>query len=174
MKIYVVRHCITAYSANKIYCSRTDSPLSEEGREQAKRLTEEALAVDLIFSSPLRRALETAEAVRGERDISILLDRRLRERDFGDFEGTPVSRQDGKAFRYSFAAGYPNGESNLQVASRVYAFLDETIARHAGKNICIVSHGSACRLIRTYFVQMTDEAFFAYSQPNGEVTTYEV
>lgn len=176
MKIYVVRHCTTEYSAKKIYCGSTDIPLSERGKEEAERLTAIAQTYDfdLVFSSPLLRARETARAIVGKKKIPILYDARLKERDFGDFEETDCAREDGKICRYNFAKKYPNGESNLQVAARIYAFLDEIKEKYAGKDLFLVSHGSACRIIRTYFTEMTDEEFYRYSQPNGSIEEYEL
>ena len=69
---------------------------------------------------------------------------------------------------------YPGGESYLDVAARIYPFLDEIRQRFAEKTVLLVSHGSACRVIRSYFCEMTDEAFYAYSQPNGGVEEYEI
>ena len=176
MKIYVVRHCSTEYSEKKIYCGNTDAPLSEIGLKEAKRLAEDAkdLQIDLVIASPLVRARDTARAIVGARNIPILYDDRLKERNFGDFEGKGVERSEGKECRYSFAVKYPNGESNLQVTARVYAFLDEIKKKYAKKNVVIVSHGSVCRLIRTYFKDMTDEEFFAYSHRNGTIEEYEI
>ena len=175
MKIYVVRHCSTRYSEEKIYCGNTDAPLSKAGRIEAQRLAEAAkgYCIDLVLSSPLMRARDTAEAIVGDRNIPVLYDARLKERNFGDFEGTGVERTEGKECRYSFAVKYPNGESNLQVAARIYAFLDEIKEKYAGKNVVIVSHGSVCRLIRSYFRDMTDEEFYTYSHRNGTIEEYE-
>ncbi len=176
MKIYVARHCSTECSEKKIYCGRSDIPLSPRGKAEAKALTQKAkeLSFSLVVSSPLLRARETALAIVGERNIPILLDDRLKERDFGAFEGTSVEAPEGKVYRFSFALQYPHGESNLQVAARVYEFLDEVKEKYAGQDIFLVSHGSACRIIRSYFKQMTDEEFYAYSQPNGAIETYEL
>ena len=174
MKIYVVRHCSTVRSEKKIFCGRTDLPLSPRGESEAKAFSALQLETDVIFSSPLLRARQTAEAIADGRDIPILLDARLRERDFGDFEGTSCSRPDGRAYRRNMGLKYPNGESYLDVAARIYPFLDEIRARFAGKTVCFVSHGSACRVIRSYFMEMTDEEFYSYSQPNGAVEEYEL
>ena len=176
MKVYVVRHCSTECSEKKIYCGSTDIPLSARGEREAERLKELAAGYDfgVIFSSPLIRARQTAEALACARDIPIIYDGRLAERRFGDLEQTSCESTEGKACRYSIARRYPNGESNLQVAARIYRFLDEATAKHADGNICIVSHGSACRLIRTYFKDMTDEEFYAYSHPNGTIEEYEL
>ena len=119
-------------------------------------------------------AAEIAEAIANGRTVPILLDERLRERDFGDFEGTDCSRSDGVPFRRNMGLKYPNGESYLYVCARVFPLLDEIKVRYAGKTVCLVSHGSACRVIRAYCTTMTDAEFYAYSQPNGSVEEYEI
>ena len=174
MKLYVVRHASTESSEKKIYCGRTDIPLSETGRREAEALAEKlsGCGITLAFSSPLLRARETA-AIATKGKLPLALDERLAERNFGAFERTSVAREDGKRCRYNFAVHYPQGESYLQVAARVYPFLDELKMRTDAERVLIVSHGSACRVIRTYFRDMTDEEFYAYSQPNGSVEEYE-
>lgn len=176
MKLYVVRHCSTECSEKKIYCGSTDVPLSPRGEREAEMLSAAAknFAIDLVLSSPLLRARRTAEAVVGGRDIPILYDERLQERRFGGFEGTSCSRPEGERCRYNFAVRYPGGESNLALAARVYALLGELKARYAEKTVCLVSHGSACRVIRTYFMDMTDEEFYAYSQPPASIEEYDL
>lgn len=176
MKLYVARHCSTECSEKKIYCGSTDISLSPRGTEEARALTEKAKEYDfdVVISSPLLRARETALAIVGERNIPILYDERLKERSFGALEGTSVEAPEGKIYRYSFALQYPGGESNLQVAARVYDFLGEAKKKYADKNLFIVSHGSACRIIRSYFRQMTDEEFYSFSQQNGTIEEYEL
>ncbi len=176
MKLYVVRHCSTECSEKKIYCGSSDIPLSPRGEQEAEALTERAKGYrfDLLISSPLLRARQTAFAIAGESGVPVLFEERLKERNFGAFEGTSVEAPEGKVYRYSFALQYPSGESNLQVAARVYAFLGELKEKYAGKDIFIVSHGSACRIIRSYFKQMTDEEFYRFSQPNGTIEEYEL
>lgn len=175
MKLFVVRHCTTEYNEKRIYCGRTDIPLSNAGLDEAKQLSEisKQYDFDLMLCSPLTRARQTAAAIIDGRNIPIIYDDRLIERSFGDFEEKSVDREDGKVCRYSFAVSYPNGESNLQVAARIYSFLDEVKDKYYDKNIFIVSHGSVCRIIRTYFKDMTDEEFYSYSHRNGAIEEYE-
>ena len=176
MKVFVVRHCSTEFNEKRIYCGRTDILLSAVGLDEAKRLFSELSKrydFDLVFCSTLKRARQTAAAIVGSRNISIIYDKRLTERRFGDFEEQSVDRPDGKVCRYSFAVKYPNGESNLQVAARIFRFLDEIKEQYSGKNILIVSHGSVCRIIRTYFLDMTDEEFYSYSHRSGAIEEYE-
>lgn len=175
MKVYVVRHCTTEYNEKRIYCGSTDIPLSDVGLNEAKRLSEisKQYDFDLVLCSPLTRARQTAAAIVGSRDIPIIYDNSLTERSFGDLEEQSVDHPDGKVCRYSFAVKYPNGESNLQVAARIYRFLDEVKEKYSDKNIFIVSHGSVCRIIRTYFLDMTDEEFYSFSHRNGTIEEYE-
>ena len=61
----------------------------------------------------------------------------------------------------------------MQTAVRVYGPLDEIREKEAGKNVLLVSHGGVCRVIRSYFVDMTNEEDFNYTQKNGALEVYE-
>ena len=176
MKLYVVRHGRTEYNEKRIFCGRTDIPLCDKGREQLGKLAEDSLTygLDLIIASPLTRAVETAEAAARACGLSVITDERLVERAFGDYEATTVETDADHECRYNFAYKYPNGESYLQVAVRVYNFLDEIKEKYPDKNIMIVAHGGVCRMIRTYFRDMTDSEFYTFSHPNCSVIEYEI
>src|SRR5699024_2599454 len=88
LKIYLLRHGETAWNADgNRYCGRTDLTLTEKGIRQAelvhKKLKEKSF--DLVFSSPLKRAVKTTQIVSGRKDIET--DQRLIEVDFGEWEG---------------------------------------------------------------------------------------
>ena len=176
MKLYVVRHGRTEYNEKRIFCGRTDIPLCGKGKEQLPTLAENSrtYGLDVIFSSPLIRAVETAQAAADACGVPVITDERLMERNFGDFEGTTVNTDADQDCRYNFAYKYPNGESYLEVAVRVYNFLDEIRAKYADKNVMIVAHGGVCRIIRTYCTNMTDDEFYAFSHPNCAVVEYEI
>lgn len=107
MELYIVRHGETLWNREKRLQGREDIELSENGRKVA-RLTGEALMdtrIDKIFSSPLKRAYETACLIRNGRDIDIETDDRLRELSFGHFEGQNFSeliKDESLTFRYFF------------------------------------------------------------------------
>ena len=89
MKLYIVRHGETDWNNEKKLQGRSDVPLNDYGRELAY-ITAEALkdvSYDAIYSSPLIRAYETATILKGDRDIDIIKDERLREMCFGEYEG---------------------------------------------------------------------------------------
>ena len=96
MKLYFIRHGQTDWNIVKRLQGATDIPLNENGEELARRTGEgmKDIPFDLIYTSPLKRAFRTAELVRGNRDIPIISDDRLREICFGDYEGL-ISKSEG-------------------------------------------------------------------------------
>jgi alpha-ribazole phosphatase/probable phosphoglycerate mutase len=117
------------------------SRLSDAGREQARQLGERRRSDNLaaIFSSDLRRAVETAEIGLGDSGIPILLDWRLRECDYGDETQAPVERHHETRCHYLHAP-YPNGESWEQAVRRVGGFLDDLPSRWDGGRVLVIGH----------------------------------
>ena len=89
MKILITRHGQTDWNLQKKVQGRADIPLNENGKNEAKEIHEKLKdeKIDLIISSPLNRARETSELIRGNREIPIILDERIIERSFGINEG---------------------------------------------------------------------------------------
>lgn len=73
-----------------------------------------------------------------------------------------------------FAYKYPNGESMMQVAHRVYELLNEIKSNYSDKNVLLISHGGVCRIINTYFKDMTNDEFFYYTLNNAELVEYSL
>lgn len=175
MKLYAARHGQTIWNTQNRICGLTDIELTEKGVEQARELarTAEGLGVDLVLASPLKRARETGRIVAEHSRAPLLADSRLTEQNYGVYEGV-----DGKDPRFlenkrNFAYRYPGGESMMQVAQRVYGLLDEVREKYKDKNVLVISHGGVCRIIRTYFMDMTNEEFFRYTLGNGEIEEYQ-
>jgi len=174
--LYIARHGQTIWNVQNKVCGITDVELTEKGREQAKVLASAVSDknINVIISSPLKRAVETGRIVADACNIPIEIDARLLEQNYGIYEG--VDRKD-EAFlnnKRNFAYKYPGGESMMQVAYRVYGLIDEIKYKYKGKNVLIISHGGVCRIINTYFSDMTNEEFFNYTLQNGELEEYEI
>lgn len=176
MRIYVARHGQTQWNVENKVCGRTDLPLTEKGLAQAEMLGEQVkdLNLDLIISSPLLRARQTAAPAARMCGIPVLVDDRLIEQDYGIYEG--VDRQDPGFLgnKRQFAFRYPGGESMMDVAHRVYGLLEEIRQKHPEKRVLLVCHGGVCRVIRTYFQDMTNEDFFHYSEENAVIREYSL
>ena len=89
MILYVIRHGETAWNKVRRLQGQTDIPLAEEGIRLAKEtgIGMKDILIDLVISSPLQRALQTAECITEGRNIPILTDERIQEISFGDWEG---------------------------------------------------------------------------------------
>ena len=171
MHLYVARHGETLWNAENKICGRTDLPLTEEGLRQAQLLADrvEKLSIDMILSSPMLRAMQTAEPAAKRKNLPILTDERLIEQNYGVYEGLDRQHPGFLANKRQFAYRYPGGESMMDVAYRVYSLIKELKERYPDQNVLLVCHGDVCRLIRTYFEDMTNEEFFHYSEENAGV-----
>ena len=174
MDLYVARHGQTQWNVDLKVCGRTDIPLTQIGLEQAQLLAQDAVGrgIDVIISSPMLRAQQTAGAVAQALGLPVLTDGRLIEQDYGACEG--VDRLDPVflACKRNFGTRYPGGESMLDLACRVYDLLDEIPVKYAGHTVLLVCHGGVMRSIRTYFEDMTNEEYFGYSASNATLTHY--
>lgn len=170
--IYVVRHGQTDYNVEGRYGGRIDIPLNEEGRRQAEIVKEllKNIKFDLVFSSPLIRAYETANIIA---DSDIIKDDRLIERNNGDLEGKLKSEiKEIIDFNNPNFNKY-NIESITDFRKRVYDFLNE-ITNYKNKNILIVTHAGVGIYIRCYFErEPIDNDYSKYKIKNCEVLKYD-
>jgi len=147
-KLYFIRHGQSQLNVEGRYAGRTETPLTVEGRAQAKRTGQDAkgLKIDLIISSPLSRALETAQIVAAEIGYpldKIIIDERLIERDFGKLEGQAWSPDHKKQDLSPY-----NIELDSQLLARTRKALD-WIESLPADNILVVSHGAFGRALRS-------------------------
>ncbi|HEY4331149.1 MAG TPA: histidine phosphatase family protein, partial [Ilumatobacteraceae bacterium] len=135
MKLILVRHGATEWSTNGRHTGRTDLPLTAEGRAQAQNARAKVLRMighDLPtanWSSPLSRAVTTAEIVLGSQ--SFVLDARLREFDYGDYEGLTTTEIQQTHPGWNVWQGCPGGETVADVSARVDSFLADVRAHGA-------------------------------------------
>lgn len=144
--VYVARHGETAWSLTGQHTGRTDLPLTEHGRENARRLGERLreLTFARVFTSPLQRAATTCELAGygGVADI----DPDLVEWDYGQYEGrrTAEIRAERPGWQL-FRDGCPGGESPAQISARA----DRVVAqvRAVGDNVLLFSSGHFIRVL---------------------------
>ncbi|MDG5471232.1 histidine phosphatase family protein [Jeotgalibacillus sp. ET6] len=143
--IGLIRHGVTEWNTSGRAQGHTDIPLSEEGREQARRVAERIASEDekwdLVISSDLSRARQTAEAIAKKLGLPApIQDARIREMHLGEIEGLTLDErvtQWGDNWREQ-ELGIETTEA---VAQRGADFIEEVLAEHKGKKILIVSHG---------------------------------
>lgn len=176
MKLYITRHGETLRNAEQRVLGRTDDPLSSKGKMQAAELAEKMkdIQIDAIFTSPLSRAKETAQAVADSKGMSLIVDDRLIETNFGDFEAVPRYSKEFQDAKRDYFKRYPNGESYFDMAYRIYDFLFMLKREYGDKRVLVVSHGGVCRIICNYFYDMENEEFVTHAFPNCGLEEFEL
>lgn len=159
MKIYFIRHGETVWNTLRIFQGSSNSPLTEKGREQAKKLGEKLKNTEFtnFYSSPLGRTIETSKLIIGNRNIEIEFIDEFKEISVGEMEGVP---------REEFERKYPEqfhnfffnpkdydptpygGETFPQLIERVERGLKKITDKHkADEVIAVVSHGMTLKVL---------------------------
>jgi len=141
-RFVLVRHGEASGNREMRYLGATDAPLTERGQAQARQLAS-ALA---LYTSPLLRARQTAEAVAAVLGLVVVADPRLREEDFGAWENrtrAEVQAADPQhlaAWEAGDTIAPPGGESLMAVRERVAECADALARRHPGETVLLASH----------------------------------
>lgn len=154
MNIIIVRHGQTDFNLERKLQGITDNKLNETGKEQAlttkEKLKDEK--IDLIICSPLIRARETADIINEGRNLEIIYDDRLKERDFGEYEGEYISNYNVDEFwSYKENKEYEKAENIRVFLKRVNEFLIDIESTYKDKNILLVAHAGISVAIKCYY-----------------------
>ncbi|MDP1760532.1 MAG: histidine phosphatase family protein [Candidatus Woesebacteria bacterium] len=138
--MYFTPHSTSKDNEAKLASGWKDVELSELGIKQSKELPEKLkdLKIDLICCSDLKRAIDTAKIAYGNK-IPIIIDKRLRELHYGDFDGKNkdiVTSMKSNAIKIPF----PNGESYEQAMIRTHEFYNELKEKYSNKIILVIGH----------------------------------
>ena len=165
--VWLARHGESDWNAAKRFQGRSDRLLTPLGRRQAEALASElasSSSLSVIYTSPLRRALETAAVVGEQVGLEPVPDDDLREVDVGSWTG--LSRAEVEA-RYPDAferwldggEGWDDGESYAEMSARVLAALVRISGSHPGDELLVVSHGGPIRAIQAAAAGMDVHAY---------------
>ena len=182
-RLVLIRHGETDWNVEGRYQGQADPPLNARGLEQARRLAEklEGQGLNLLYSSPLKRAAQTAEVVAAGLDVPMYLEPRLREIHQGDWQ-TRLRAEIASLYPETFKRWEtepwevhpPGGEHLSQVQARVDAALDEIIARHPQQTIGIVAHRVPIALIKMRFQDLDPDIIRTLDLPNTYFEPIEV
>lgn len=179
-RIYLIRHGETEMNQKGCYYGWTDCSLSELGISQAHSLKAafEAIPIDVTVASDLKRAVETARIIR---DDGIITDNRLRELNFGSWEGRhfrELMQQDEQRWSKWTAdwidAAPAEGESFRSMYKRVSCCMEDIIQSYRDKNIAIVGHNGSLRIIAAYLLQLPMEKIWCFSFDHGKYSLLEL
>jgi broad specificity phosphatase PhoE len=151
--LLLARHGETDWNRDGRWQGHSDTPLNEQGRRQARELAEQLDEVDVVYSSDLARARDTAEIVAERLGLVVQTDRRLRERGFGAWEGlnsAEIQRDfadEHTRWKSGEGFGAKDAEPFDAFAARIHAFLEEVLRLHPDANVLVISHGGSIRVI---------------------------
>lgn len=159
-ELYLLRHGQTDWNLRGALQGRLDTPLNATGLQQAQEVAEkikaQSLHFDAVYTSPLRRAKDTARIATGLAADQIIIDNRLVEFSFGAWEGRSGAElaADIKGFfdpQEDFCA--PGGENFPELFSRTKTFLRDIGKLHRNQRVLVVSHAAALHAMLTVFAQ---------------------
>ena len=170
-KITTLRHGQSEGNVTLIYQGKPPGTnLTQQGREQAKEAgkrlatSDEVTAVTTIYTSPLARAMQTAEILAEATGARVIVDDRIREVAFGEYEGKPVNYSDIRFLQARRAHKLGDGSMEIQtmyhlegmerwkeMEQRTSEFLRDILGKHRGEHIVIVTHADPLLTIKYFF-----------------------
>lgn len=181
-QLWLIRHGETDWNKNQRFQGSSDQPLNERGTAQAKSLTDRLKDehFDAVYSSDLQRAHQTAQYALETQSTIIQTDARLREIDFGIFEGLtweqirtqyPEELAEWEADRNQNPHG---GETLDRVVARVDAVLSDVVMRHSQQKIALFGHGGTLAIMLALLMGTDPVNWWQYRMLNCAVTVVKI
>jgi len=159
-RLVFVRHAEAEGNLNRVFHGWTDSQITEKGHLQAQKAAERLkdIDIDVIYSSSMKRTLQTAHYIADVKKLPIIRTDKLKEINGGDWEGKGWDQ-----LAHIWPKEYdtwenkphihrmPNGESMQEFQERLINEIKYIINNNKGKNICIVTHGTAIKALMCFF-----------------------
>lgn len=180
-RFLLVRHGQTAWNKDLHFRGTTDLPLSELGFAQAQRIAEwlKNEPIRAIYSSPLLRAIQTAQPLADALGLPVRIHHGLISVDYGEWQGhTPkeVSTLWPDLYRQYLHAPhevqFPGGESLPIALERAVAMLNELGEIHAGQTVALFSHEVVCKAVMLHVLGMELSAYWRMPQDNGCINAF--
>jgi probable phosphoglycerate mutase len=168
-RLYLVRHAQSEGNRGDYQGPDGDPPLSEVGREQARRLAQRLARqrIDALYSSTMRRTLETAQAIAETTGLTVRMVEELREVDLGeaqrDFDAFP--EEETRALRERIARrptwdSFPGSEGSAAARRRIAGAMDRIIEQCRGQRVAVVAHGAVIQTYVSYVLGLERDILF--------------
>lgn len=181
MIIYAIRHGQTNWNIEKRLQGQTDTLLTNLGKQQAKDLAEifKNIDADFILSSPLQRALDTANIINQYKNLNIEIETRLIERSFGDFEGlndiSSFNCNIDKLLNYHLNYRLHNVEPIQTLFNRISSLIKDLKIKFPSKKIILSTHGGVIQVLESILKSLPKETDLqSLSLNNCEYRTYNL
>lgn len=181
-RFILIRHGETIWNRQRKYQGQSDVPLTDEGRLQARTLSERLKneKIDVIYASDLCRTMETAEILAKYHGRKVVPAPLMRELSFGIWEGMTYDEiiqkwpQEYKKWQADpYNKKPPDGETLSELCERVSKFLMETAKKHPDSRILVVSHAGPIRAILSVLLNLKQDFFWKFKISNTSLTVIE-
>jgi 2,3-bisphosphoglycerate-dependent phosphoglycerate mutase len=186
--LILLRHGESQWNLENRFTGWVDVPLTEKGREEARRAGEKirSIHLDKAYTSVLQRAIDTLEIVLeviGRPPLPVTYDQALNERHYGDLQGLNKAEtaekygaQQVHTWRRSYDIAPPGGESLKDTAARTLPYFEAHILPDvcAGKNVLVSAHGNSLRSIVMHLDRLTKEQVLELNIGTGVPIIYEI
>lgn len=174
MRIYIVRHGQVLHNLLGQYNTNNEdlTPLGIKQAEELKKKIAE-YNFDIVISSPLLRALHTANII-NVKNKKVIIDERLKERDCGNLSGKPLNITNREEYwNYYTTIQYGTSENIVLFFERIYGFLNE-LKKKDYNNVLIVAHSGVSKAFSGYFEGIQDGKFLKRGLKNCEIKEYNL
>jgi broad specificity phosphatase PhoE len=179
-ELILARHGETEWNVEEVFRGRIDIKLNETGVRQAKLLAQylRDVNIDAVYSSPLRRALNTAEVIARYHKLEVKIAPGLIDFDFGKWQGLSLQKVKNK-YKELYAQWLenphlirmPDGESLDEVRKRALRVVDEVVAKHEGA-VVLVSHRVVNKVLICALLGVDNSHFWNIRQDTCGTTTF--
>jgi len=180
LEIILARHGETELNVKQVFRGRIDIKLNETGLRQSELLAEylSGVNIDAVYSSPLRRALNTAEVIASYHKLEVEIAPDLIDFDFGKWQGLPhqeVKHRYKKLYAQWLENPHrikmPDGESLSDVRERALTVVDEVVAKHEGR-VVLVSHRVVNKVLICALLGLDNSHFWNIKHDTCGTTTF--
>ncbi|MFC1846319.1 histidine phosphatase family protein [Chloroflexota bacterium] len=181
--IILVRHGRTEWNREERFRGRADLDLDEVGVKQAEAAAGRVAdwPISVVYSSPLRRAMNTAQALAGKLDLEVTPLPGIIDIDFGKWQGLSMEEAaaDNAALFQKWLTSphevrFPGGESLEIVRDRIDSAVAELKQRHSDQTIVLVSHRVVCQAMVLYFLELDNSHFWQIKQDVCAINIFKI
>jgi broad specificity phosphatase PhoE len=183
LEIILARHGETDWNASEIFRGRADVALNETGLRQAELLGEylSSEKIDIVYSSPLRRAVQTAEAIARPQALDVNIVGNLNDIDCGQWQGLSLQEVKDKYTEIyqdwldtPEQVRIPGGESLEDVRRRAMPFVEDAVMRCREGRIVFVSHRVVHKVLICALLGLDNSSFWNFKQDTGAITRFNI
>lgn len=181
-RFFLVRHGETIWNRERKYQGQSDAPLTDEGRIQARSLSERLKdeKINVIYASDLGRTIETAEIIAEHHGLEVVPAALMRELSFGIWEGMTYdeiikkwTKEYNKWQDDPYNEKPPEGETLSELCERISKFLMKAAQDHPDGRILVVSHAGPIRAILSVLLNLKQDFFWKFKISNTSLTVIE-